>query len=1139
MAAADVFPFAWTPVIQTPNPAFDVTSVYSLQNLSFICNDVERTVITDVMPVWIDEDGNEIPARSGSQNPNGWNPDEYTYSFDPADFKINGEYMLLFPEGLLTDAAGGRSDRREIPFSFDLQELTPPMFEDFEVLSVSPDFSEPQAIWSDQIVTINTNHNDAVGLVTLQLIDLTDGGSMAISTNYTTGRLLGNNSPITWEVVGEYMFYKDHEYRADFVFYNGRDQYTDTGEPVPVVDRASFIFKGDVEPYAYSPVTLLDVSPDPDSTLISTLSQAVFTYSFSGPVNVYKAETPMGSSGVMLFPQELLSSNDDKTVWTLNLSKSDFLLTQSSAVVINIYARDEDGLQLQGNEGNEENSCFQIEWECEVGASKVIVETPIAGASLTSFSEVIVRSADGKDLSWSWMGSATVSRSGDGVIGTLVYVDDASVSSRVIFSSWIPTGSTAAIPLDIKEPGDYTVAFSHGCFISGDQSSSRQSRSVSSSFRISDGKDNPPEVGFKVLSVVPDLSKPQQEWIDRKVVINTNSNDAVGLVTLKMLDVSSGEVMTNSSNYAVGREPGDPSEISWTVPGSYKFFEGHRYRVDFVFYGGRGEAGGPGTAPEVGRVSYYFDGELPDDTYSSESLVEVSPQPSSVVISDPETAVFTYVFSGPVSVYKVLATLPEGGQEEFPESCLSSSADKTAWTLDLSGNTYVRDLDGKLVISLFAKDLGGKPLQGNYGEKDESCFRYEWDCLLGARTVTVAQPLDDSVVESLTEVTVKSVDGLPISWAGGLASVLNADGSEIGQLGYVAVADVDASDAVRFAWWIPAGASELQPLCLEQKGEYSVAFATGTFLIGNVVDARRSLSVSSSFTVTGRLYSNLSLVGVSPEPMSEVISEPSRAVFTYTFSGPVNVYKAATPLGNGSEVEYPLSCLSSNEEKTTWTLDLSGEEYVLALDAPLVIDIYARDLDGYPVQGNFGEEEDSCFRYEWNCTIGALPEATDTFVWDSVDPESGATVTSLSLIKIVYPDVAIPVEDVVDVYAEDDVPVLSARIDTDPDDNRVILVSFPEPVTEDGVYSVVFREAMIADVAYVESEGKTGAFCPAFTLVYTVEREDDAVDALTVYSHGDVFDLHGRLVLRMADASRLKMLPKGIYIYNGEKLVIK
>ena len=498
-AVADVFPFAWTPVIQTPNPAFDVTSVYSLQNLSFICNDVVGTAITEVMPVWIDEDGHEIPARSGIQNPNGWNPDEFTYSFDLADFKINGEYTLLFPEGLLTDAAGGRSDRREIPFSFDLQEFTPAMFEDFEVLSVSPDFSEPQAIWSDRVVTVNTNHNDAVGLVTLQLIDLTDEGSMAISTNFTTGRTLGDNSPITWEVAGEYWFYKDHQYRADFVFYNGPDQYTDTGDPVPVVARASFVFTGDVEPYAYSPVTLIDVSPDPDSTLISTLAQAVFTYSFSGPVNVYKAETPMGSAGVLPFPKELLSSNDDKTVWTLDLSGSDFLNTQSSAVVINIYVREEDGLQLLGNEGSEDDSYFQIEWECEVGAAKVVIENPIAGSTIPSLSGVMVGSADGKDLIWSWMGSATVSRLGDGVIGTLVYVDDPSTSSHISFSNWIPSGTTAAIPIDIKDPGEYTVAFSHGCFVSGDQTSSRQSRSVSSSFRISDGTVTPPEEDFKVL----------------------------------------------------------------------------------------------------------------------------------------------------------------------------------------------------------------------------------------------------------------------------------------------------------------------------------------------------------------------------------------------------------------------------------------------------------------------------------------------------------------------------------------------------------------------------------------------------------------------------------------------------------------
>ncbi|MDE6193607.1 MAG: hypothetical protein K2M83_06460, partial [Muribaculaceae bacterium] len=51
--------FEWTPVNLNPNPSADVTDSYFLENLNFNCYE-EGVAITDVMPVWMDEDGNEI-----------------------------------------------------------------------------------------------------------------------------------------------------------------------------------------------------------------------------------------------------------------------------------------------------------------------------------------------------------------------------------------------------------------------------------------------------------------------------------------------------------------------------------------------------------------------------------------------------------------------------------------------------------------------------------------------------------------------------------------------------------------------------------------------------------------------------------------------------------------------------------------------------------------------------------------------------------------------------------------------------------------------------------------------------------------------------------------------------------------------
>ncbi|MDE5870669.1 MAG: hypothetical protein K2H22_01815, partial [Muribaculaceae bacterium] len=213
VTAAAASAFQWTPVNLYPNPSVDVSDVYFLENLNFNCYE-EGVTLTDVMPVWVDEEGNSIKAISAEQNPWGFDPSSFIYHFDTRDFHANGEYVLLFPEGMLVNAAGEKSDKVETPYTLDIPDLAAPMFEDFEILSVSPDLSQPQAIWNNQKVRVNTNHNDAIGLVTLQLIDETAGESMAISSNYTTHRALGDASAIEWEVTGEFKFFEGHEYSA-------------------------------------------------------------------------------------------------------------------------------------------------------------------------------------------------------------------------------------------------------------------------------------------------------------------------------------------------------------------------------------------------------------------------------------------------------------------------------------------------------------------------------------------------------------------------------------------------------------------------------------------------------------------------------------------------------------------------------------------------------------------------------------------------------------------------------------------------------------------------------------------------------------------------------------------------------------
>ncbi|MDE5848669.1 MAG: T9SS type A sorting domain-containing protein [Muribaculaceae bacterium] len=501
--------FEWSPVSLNPMAVMDVNSLYAAANVNFQVYEVDGVAPTEVMPVWIDEDGNEIKAVSGAQD--DWNTNQFFYEFNTADFKANGEYILRFPEGMLVNAAGEKSAKIETPYTFDIAELAPAMFDDFKILSITPDLNKPQAIWTDQKITIDTNHNDAIGLTTLQIIDMTMDESVTFSSSFSTGRALGDKSPVSWEVVGSFKFFEGHDYKAEFTFYNGQDEVDPDGVPTKIVDRVSYEFTGRVEGFKYSSVELLSVEPvplpDPMSVVISSPEQAVFTYTFSGPVNVYKAATPLGQNGLNEYPATSLSSNEDKTVWTLDLSDDSYVKTVESVLTIYIYARDLDGNQLKGEWGEENESCFVREWHCDLGGFPIVVASPADGAKIESLSEILVKSESGSPMSWSWMGEVSVRNEYDQELGTLVYqapdgVDDTALTefhfSKMMDDSW------NVVDLSDLPEGFYSLYFAPGCFYMGDQFESKPSRSLTSSFSISGGSVADPQETLKYASVSPE-----------------------------------------------------------------------------------------------------------------------------------------------------------------------------------------------------------------------------------------------------------------------------------------------------------------------------------------------------------------------------------------------------------------------------------------------------------------------------------------------------------------------------------------------------------------------------------------------------------------------------------------------------------
>lgn len=124
-------------------------------------------------------------------------------------------------------------------------------------------------------------------------------------------------------------------------------------------------FSGATEPYKFSPVTVESVSPADGFEVVDPSQPIVITY--SAPVTVDRVDASTGGQSAEIVDMlSYASPNADKTVWTVNPGKS-FWGTSDSDWMFMIYAKDENGLVVKGNQGVDENSYYQVSYGCFLG----------------------------------------------------------------------------------------------------------------------------------------------------------------------------------------------------------------------------------------------------------------------------------------------------------------------------------------------------------------------------------------------------------------------------------------------------------------------------------------------------------------------------------------------------------------------------------------------------------------------------------------------------------------------------------------------------------------------------------------------------------------------------------------------------
>lgn len=181
------------------------------------------------------------------------------------------------------------------------------------------------------------------------------------------------------------------------------------------------------------------------------------------------------------------------------------------------------------------------------------------------------------------------------------------------------------------------------------------------------------------------------------------------------------------------------------------------------------------------------------------------------------------------------------------------------------------------------------------------------------------------------------------------------------------------------------------------------------------------------------------------------------------------------------------------------------------------------------------------YNQDFSCkfTIGTLPKDLVTLDVYECTPAAGSTVGSLSTVKIRFPQCNAPSQGV-DAANTDYTEISMYNVVTNEafycydcvydDDKESLTLYFPD-IRWDGQYKLRVPKGVWA-IAGSDPE----IVNPGFNVPYTLERGTD-VEFTLGEERGDVLDLSGRVMMRDAVEADLMTLDKGIYIWNGKKIV--
>ena len=364
-----------------------------------------------------------------------------TLTFDPVT--VAGTYTLSINEGMFaTEEYVGNAE-------IYMEYIVDPNFVekvDLAIVSATPENGATVA----NLTTVEFKLNKEVGYLYKSMLIPADGGDDAASASLTQSETDPTSYTLDFTFDGLFAngatLRKDVTYTLTLEAYASEEAWQRDGAH----ETVELTYVGASEGFKYSEVAFEGITPSEDF-IISDKSQNKFVVKFSGAVNIVEELTyiNLGQGSTKAF--ESIVANDDKTEYTLTIAES-VLATLRNEVYIIFAANDENGNRVQGNNGEEEYSCFAISFKTVIGVPDLTV-TPDASVEQASLSTLTISCAEGLVPSWI-AGNITLTDAN----GNSIALNEPEAVVAEGADEWAtPTAWTVALAEELNTIGTYTL----------------------------------------------------------------------------------------------------------------------------------------------------------------------------------------------------------------------------------------------------------------------------------------------------------------------------------------------------------------------------------------------------------------------------------------------------------------------------------------------------------------------------------------------------------------------------------------------------------------------------------------------------------------------------------------------------------